>query len=136
MTEPGRTSPIVSVEDLVATVERSGNYPDVELVEAVVDPRVVDFHLEHSAGHEFIVMVREDRGEARVLFEEYVFDVVPVHRVLEFLDLIVRREVGLSFNRSRRLLSLRVVLPEGEWIDSRTYLDDPTDWERSILDPR
>ncbi|MFF7456837.1 hypothetical protein [Kitasatospora sp. NPDC008115] len=134
MTEPSRTPPILSVEDLAAAIEGSGSFPDVELVEAVADPRVVDFYLEHSTGHEFVVMLREDRREARVLFEEYVIDVVPVHRVLEFLDLIVRREVALSLNRSRTLLTLRVSLPEGDWADSRTYTDDPTDWERSILD--
>ncbi|WP_199881460.1 hypothetical protein [Streptomyces sp. CB03911] len=104
------------------------------MVEVVKQPRIVDIHLENSAGHEFLVMLREDSGEARILFEDYLFDDVPVHRVLDFLDLLERREVTLSFNRSGRLLILRVSLPEGEWVDRRSYSADLSDWERSAAE--
>ncbi|MED7954666.1 hypothetical protein PUR61_34900 [Streptomyces sp. BE20] len=121
-----------SVEDFIAAAARSGKFLEIDTAEAVANPRVVDIHLEHSAGHEFIVMVREDRGEARILFEDYLFDAVPVHRVLEFLDLLASCEVVLALNRSGRLLSLTVSLPEGDWIDRRTCANDFSEWERSV----
>ncbi|MGW2545147.1 hypothetical protein ACWC5I_30790 [Kitasatospora sp. NPDC001574] len=134
MTSSSGGLPMRSVEDLVAAAGRSGNFSEIDMTEAVANPRVVDIHLEHFAGHEFIVMVREDRGEARILFEDYLFDVVPVHRVLEFLDLLAGCDVSLTLNRSGRLLSLMVSLPEGDWIDRRTYANDLSAWEMSVIE--
>ncbi|WP_371520052.1 hypothetical protein [Kitasatospora sp. NBC_01300] len=119
--------------DLVAAAHRSRRFAGIEVVEVTAEPRLVDFHLETPSGHEYLVMLREDLGEARVLFEDYVFDDVPAHRVLDFVDLVARGEVDLSFTRFGRQLVLRVSLPEGTWVDRRRFADDLSDWEKSVI---
>ncbi|MFD7581855.1 hypothetical protein [Kitasatospora sp. NPDC059817] len=128
--------PGYSVEDLVAAAQRSGRFAGIEAVEVAAEPRLVDLHLEALSGHEYLVMLREDLGEARVLYEDYVFDGVPAHRVLDFVDLVTRGEVDLSPTRFGRQLVLRVSLPEGTWVDRRRFADDLSDWEKSVIERR
>ncbi|MBO1414658.1 hypothetical protein [Streptomyces sp. FH025] len=124
-----------SAEDLVAAADRSGSFSDIEMVEVSSEPRTVDIHLETPAGHEYIVMLREDIGKARVLYEDYVFDDVSAHRVLDFVGLMERGEVDLSFTRFLgRQLVLRVSLPEGDWVDQRRFANDLSEWEKSVLE--
>ncbi|WP_159394394.1 hypothetical protein [Streptomyces sp. NRRL S-495] len=131
---PDESSLKWSAEEIFAKGDRSGRFSDIEMVELTAEPRLIDFHLEALTGNEYLVMLREDLGEARVLFEEYVFEDVPAHRIIEFVDLLERGEVDLSFTRFKKQLILRVSVPEGTWVDGRRFRDDLSDWEKSVVE--
>ncbi|MFE7559931.1 hypothetical protein [Kitasatospora sp. NPDC057500] len=122
-----------SAEKVVTEGNRSGCFADIEMIEQTSEPRLVDFHLEALTGNEYIVLLREDLGEARVLFEEYAFEDVPTHRIIDFINLIERGEVILSFSRFKWWLSLEVSIPEGKWVDGRRFRNDLSEWEGGVI---
>ncbi|MFG2693062.1 hypothetical protein [Kitasatospora sp. NPDC048407] len=133
MTHDG-LAPGCSAEEVAEAARLSTAFADVETVEVAEAPRLLDIHLETVTGHEFLVMVSESARLARILFENYVFDDVPTHRILQFLDRIDRQEVNLSLSRNGGQLTLRVRVPEGEWVDRRGVAADLSNWERTALE--
>ncbi|MFG3225763.1 hypothetical protein ACGF07_13415 [Kitasatospora sp. NPDC048194] len=124
----------VSAEEIVAAAGSSGVFSSITVEEVADDPRLVDIRLESPVGHTYLVMLREDLGEARVLFADYMFDDVPAHRLLRFVELLERGEVHLSFSKFGRHLVLQVPLPEGTWLDRRSTANgDLSDWAEGVL---
>ncbi|GAA1393274.1 hypothetical protein GCM10009639_26200 [Kitasatospora putterlickiae] len=122
-----------TAERVVDEGDRSGFFSDIEMMEKASDPRLVDFHLEALTGNEYFVLLREDLGEASVLFERYTFEDVPTHRIIEFIALLERGDVSLSFSRFKWWLSVEVSIPEGKWAIGRRFRKDLSEWEESII---
>ncbi|MFJ2804921.1 hypothetical protein [Kitasatospora sp. NPDC087271] len=124
------------MKDLLEAAHRSGRFAGSETVEVAGDPELVDVHLETLTGNLYLVMLPPRLDVARVLFEDYVFDDVPAHRILDFVDVLERGEVRFSFAWFGRELVLRVPLPEGTWVDQRRFRGDLSDWEKGVFEQR
>ncbi|MEV7359460.1 hypothetical protein [Kitasatospora sp. NPDC091276] len=124
------------MKDLLEAAHRSGRFAGTETVEVAGDPELVDVHLETLTGNLYLVMLPPRLDVARVLFEDYVFDDVPAHRILDFVDVLERGEVRFSFAWFGRELVLRVPLPEGTWVSQRRFRDDLSDWEKGVFERR
>ncbi|MER6302963.1 hypothetical protein ABT247_25880 [Kitasatospora sp. NPDC001539] len=104
----------VSAEEIVAAADSSGVFSSIAMEEVADDPRLVDIRFESPVGHAYLVMPREDLGEVRVLFENYVFDDVPAHRLLRFVELLERGGKSTSHStNSGGNWSCRSLSPKG-----------------------